>query len=96
MKFILLTSISKKDFTYLLDRIYKEAYRKYKDVLLEIYMVQDQDNLIHERRVATLFDLTSLIAGIPNFLIIIFSLLISNFQDFNSVFIMVEKLCSKS
>jgi len=48
--------------------------------------------VITERRVETIFDLISKVAGIPNLLMIIMTLLVSKYQQLNSSLMILNKM----
>ena len=52
----------------------------------------DDEVEITERRVETIFDLISKVAGIPNLLMIIMTLLVSKYQELNSSLMILNKM----
>ena len=52
--------------------------------------------IVHERHISTIFDFISLIAGIPNLLMIISAALINGYQQFNSNFLILEEFVGKT
>ena len=58
--------------------------------------MQSDDVSIVTRKVETVYDLLSRVAGIPNLLTILFTLLIKSYADFNSSLQIMQKFMSNT
>jgi len=60
--------------------------------MVELLFYVGEEIEITERRVETIFDLISKVAGIPNLLMIIMTLLVSKYQELNSSLMILNKM----